>query len=245
MARSFDAPPLTPPQQPLARGGRVGRGRRASLHVSNFVTGHYETIGNNLGLRSLGHAGLRAHHWPLVTINDEPPAASTASPESGAPSSGAATPPQPPPDAIVSNSRLHDTLFMPERLWSPQAFTDATHRRFRLRCWRRTRPPTRDHSRQRDGLAVVAAIAVAVTVASAGTVNRRLPLNPQKVEVQNRLTTGALLAAAAAAEAAEGGVGAGACIPPARRFGFIDAFDVTFSLPGTTRRATVAITAQH
>ena len=228
VARSFDAPPLTPPQQPLARGGRGGsRGRRASLRVSNLFTGHYETMGNNLGLRSLGHAGLRARHWPLVTGSDEPPAAAAAaagSPASGAPAGAAATPPQPPPDAVVVNSGLHDALFMPGRKWSPQAFTDALAD---AQAFWATLLAAADAAANATGRPPPRLL-WRHTVAPAGTVNRRLPLNPQKVEVQNRLTAGALLAAAAAAEAAGGGVGAGARSPPARRFGFIDAFDMTF-----------------
>lgn len=230
VARSFDVPAgaRTGGLGDRAAGGG-GASRRASVRVSNLFNGHYETLGNNLGLRALGHAGLRARHWPLVTGSDEP-----AAPPDAAAAGPRAAPPPPPPDALVFNSGLHDALFMPGRKWSPQAFTGALA------------------SAQAFWAALLAAADAAAnvtgrpppvrlwrhTVTPAGTVNRRLPLNPQKVEVQNRLTAGALLAAAAAAdEAGEAGAAGGRSANGAavsghrrhrRRFGFIDEFDMTF-----------------
>jgi hypothetical protein len=173
-----------------AKGG--GR-RRASLRITNLFTGHYETLGNNLGVRALAHAGLRERHWPLATGNPRGAFGDAAGGSGGGGQSPAAprssSSLRPPPSALVFNSGLHDALFMPGRKWSPARYVDSV----------------RDAAQKLWAPLVDAAAAAAnatgappprlvwhTTVAPAGVVNRRLPLNPQKVEVMNRLTVGEL-----------------------------------------------------
>ena len=146
-------------------------------------------LGNNLGLHALRNAGLREAHWRRVTGGAGKQANSTHAP----------------PDLLIFNSGLHDALHMPGRAWSASAF-DAAARDALDALWRPL-------------LSAAAAGAAAAgrgaptaiwhhTVTPAGVVNRRLPLNPQKVELQNRLVTGVLA--------------------PSALFEFVDLFDVTF-----------------
>ena len=179
-------------------------GRRGSFRVSNLFNGAPATMGNNVGMRGYDDAGLRAKHWsPFREV--------------------------PPPTAFVFNSGLHDALYMPGRVWSPRRFArildgalaffgelldaaakgggssggsgDSSGPSSRGGAWRGGGGNSSTTSPPRGPLAIWH-----TTVAPAGVKNRRMPLNPQKIEIQNRMTTNAL-----------GG-----------RFLVVDVFDMTF-----------------
>ena len=168
-------------------------GAHASTRISNIFTGHYEMEGNNLGLRSLRNEGLLRAHWDAVEEGAEPRRSRRNASVHAS------------PDLLIFNSGLHDALYMPGRVWSPSLFDEALREAVE-KLWR---PLLSAASARAATLKRPAPVFVwHQTVVPAGVVNRRLPLNPQKVELQNRLTTGVLA--------------------PAGLFDFVDLFDVTF-----------------
>ena len=151
---------------------RWSPGPRGAMRVSNVFNGHPRMLGNNVGLRSYDVDEFRARTRRSLT-----PAAS------GLGSRG--------PDAIIMNSGLHDALVgMPGGVWSPRAF-DGVLRRALPFLASLVNGTAASHQSRGPRLRGPNGRALSVwrsTVAPAGVKNRRLALNPQKVEVMNRLT---------------------------------------------------------
>ena len=189
----------------VKRGGALPRtydirsrwesGATGALRVSNQYNGAPTMLGNNVGMRSYDDAGMQAKHWPPFRESAAISVAAAArkwAKNSGRQSENIAAPGA--LRAVIFNSGLHDALYMPGRKWSPSRFVRTMEAATNFFAELMDSLNTSSSS-SGGGASDSGAIAIwHTTVVPAGTANRRMPLNPQKVEVQNRLTANHLIA---------------------------------------------------